>query len=89
MKPRRKQTPLEVIARDANWRRGQIRALETRMRQVVADVAPNSLLPNVVQSFSVALHRHLTEWEIGARARATHYDPDILRNFERRFQSQA
>lgn len=84
MKKRRQQTPLESIARDANWKRGQIAAVSKRLRQVVAAVAPNSrVLPTVVTGMTRALERHLAEWEISARLaarRGTYGDATTLKH---------
>ena len=57
---KRHQTPSEIIARDYNWTRGRIIALEQQAQALVHFVAPESdALIRVVAGFTKALLIHL------------------------------
>jgi hypothetical protein len=72
------QTALEIAARDANWQRGQVLALERNMHRIVHKVAPHSdALIRVVAGMTKALLRHLEEREVSARLRLYRLRPHI------------
>ena len=68
---KRRQTPLEVAARDANWRRGRIFSLERNAMTLVHEIAPQSdALIAVVSGITRALLRHNEQREASARSHA-------------------